>query len=132
MDAIYWMQSYGNRDSLLASVSDDATKQFLDLNYGPWDRLDNNAPFVPSIGARPPGANLYPHDITKAQFDSAVAKGPAAHADSLKSLYTLVRRGPDSTLVAVPYKVAYKAQNEIAAAKLREAAKLAEELQWVD
>jgi hypothetical protein len=127
MDPIYWMQSYGNRDSLMASVSDSATKEFLDVNYGPWDRLDNSAPFISGVRARPPGANLYPHDITKAEFDSAVAKGPAPHADSLKSLYTLVRRAADGGLEAIPYKVAFKAQNDSAAAKLREAAALAED-----
>ena len=127
MDPIYWMQSYGNRDSLMATVSDSATKEFLDANYGAWDRLDNSAPFISGVGARPPGANLYPHDITKAEFDSAVAKGPAAHADSLKSLYTLVRRVAGGGLEAVPYKVAFKAQNDSAAAKLREAAALAED-----
>jgi hypothetical protein len=127
MDAIYWMQTYGNRDSLIASISDNDAKQFADINYGPWDRLDNNAPFVPGVGERAPGANLYPHDITKAEFDSAVAKGPAAHADSLKGLYTLVRRGAGGALEAVPYKVAFKAQNDSAAAKLREAAALAED-----
>ena len=127
MDPIYWMQSYGNRDSLMATVSDSATKEFLDVNYGPWDRLDNNAPFISSVGARPPGANLYPHDITKAEFDSAVAKGPPAHADSLKSLYTLVRRAAGGGLEAIPYKVAFKSQNDSAAALLRQAAALAED-----
>jgi hypothetical protein len=127
MDPIYWIQTYGNRDSLIASVNDADTKQFIDVNYGPWDRLDNNAPFVPGVGARPAGANLYPHDITKAEFDSAVAKGPAAHVDSLKSQYTLVRRAAGGGLEAVPYKVAFKTQNDSAAAKLRAAAALAEE-----
>src|SRR5207253_570486 len=120
-------QSYGNRDSLMATVGDSATKEFLDVNYGPWDRLDNNAPFISSVGPRPPGANLYPHDITKAEFDSAIAKGPSAHADSLKSLYTLVRRAPGGGLEAVPYKVAFKSQNDSAAALLRQAAALAED-----
>jgi len=127
MDPIYWMQTYGNRDSLMAMVSDADTKTFIDWNYGPWDRLDNNAPFVPGVGPRPPGGNLYPHDLTKAEFDSAVAKGPAAHADSLKSQYTLVRRGAGGALEAVPYKVAFKTQNDSAAAKLRAAAALAED-----
>jgi hypothetical protein len=116
MDSIYWLQSYGSRDSLLASTTDAEMKEFIDINYGPWDRLDNNAPFVPGVGARPPGANLYPHDITKAEFDSAVAKGPAARADSLKSLYTLVRRAAGGGLEVVPYSVAFKAHNDVAAA----------------
>ncbi|MDP9178826.1 MAG: hypothetical protein M3O61_14175, partial [Gemmatimonadota bacterium] len=127
MDSIYWIQSYGNRDSLIASVNDARMKQFIDINYGPWDRLDNNAPFVPGVGARPPGANLYPHEITKAEFDSAATKGPAARADSLKSLYTMVRRAAGGGLEAVPYNVVFKTHNEVAAAKLREAAVLAED-----
>jgi len=127
MDSIYWIQSYGSRDSLIASVTDAQMKEFIDINYGPWDRLDDNVAFVPGVGARPPGANLYPHDITKAEFDSAVAKGPAARADSLKSLYTMVRRAAGGGLEVVPYNVAFKAHNEVAAAKLREAALLAED-----
>jgi hypothetical protein len=127
MDSIYWLQSYGSRDSLLASVTDAGMKAFIDINYGPWDRLDNSVPFVPGAGARPPGANLYPRDITKAEFDSAVAKGPAARADSLKSLYTIIRRPAGGGLEVVPYKVAFKTHNDFAAAKLREAAVLAED-----
>ena len=127
MDPIFWDQTWGSRDSLFAGVNDEGIRRFIDVNYGPYDRLDNNSAFIPEIGPRPAGANLYPKDITKEEFEAALAKGPKAHADSLKDLYTLVRRGPDSTLVAVPYSVAYKAHNEIAAAKLREAAKLAED-----
>jgi hypothetical protein len=127
MDPIYWQQTYGSRDSLLAQVSDPGVRSFIDINYGPYDRLDDNAAFVPEVGPRPDGANLYPKNITKAEFDSVVAKSSKAHGDSLKGQYTLVRRGPDSSLIAVPYKVAFKAQNEIASAKLREAAQLAED-----
>lgn len=127
MDPIFWEQTWGSRDSLMSTVSDQGIRRFIDVNYGPYDRLDNNAPFIPEVGPRLPGANLYPKDISKTEFEAAVAKGPAAHADSLKSLYTLIRRAPDSSLIAVPYHVAFKAQNEIAAAKMREAAKLAED-----
>jgi hypothetical protein len=127
MDPIYWAQTWGSRDSLFAQVNDSTVRRYMEINYGPYDRLDNNAAFVPEVGARPPGANLYPQDITKEEFEAAVAQGPKARADSLKSLYTLVRRNPDRTLYAVPYHVAFKAQNEIASAKLREAAKLAED-----
>ena len=127
MDPIFWEQTWGSRDSLFATVNDEGIRRFIDINYGPYDRLANNAPFIPEVGPRLPGANLYPKDITKAEFDSVVAKGPKARADSLKDLYTLVRRAPDRSLVAIPYSVAFKAQNEIAAAKLREAAKLAED-----
>ena len=127
MDPIFWEQTWGSRDSLFATVKDEGIRRFIDINYGPYDRLAENAPFIPEIGPRLPGANLYPKDITKEEFEAAIAKGPKARADSLKDLYTLVRRAPDSSLIAVPYSVAFKAQNEIAAGKLREAAKLAED-----
>lgn len=127
MDPIFWEQTYGSRDSLMAMVRDTAIRHFIDVNYGPWDRLNDNAPFVAEIGAHLPGANLYPHNMTKERFEAALAKSSKTHADSLKSLYTLVREGPDSTLVAIPYHVAFKEQNAIAVSKLREAAALAED-----
>lgn len=127
MDPIFWEQAYGSRDSLMKAVSDTGVRRFIDINYGPWDKLEDNAPFVTEIGARPPGANLYPRDMTKEKFEAALAKSSKAKADSLKDLYTLVRQGPGDTLLAVPYHVAFKTQNEIAAGKLREAAALAED-----
>jgi len=127
MDPIYWAQTFGSRDSLMSQVSDEGVRRFMDINYGPYDRLDNNAVFVPEVGPRPDGANLYPKDITKDEFNAALAKGPKAHADSLKDLYTLVRRAPDHSLIAVPYHEAFKADNTVASQKLSAAAALAED-----
>ncbi len=127
MDPIFWQQAYGSRDSLMALVSDPGIRRFIDINYGPWDRLEDNAPFVTEIGSRPPGANLYPRDMTKEKFEAALGKVSKQKADSLKNLYTLVRQGPGDTLLAVPYHVAFAAENKIAAGKLREAAALAED-----
>jgi hypothetical protein len=127
MDPIYWKQTYGPRDSAMLGVTDEGVRRFMDINYGPYDRLDNNAVFVPEVGPRPDGANLYPKDITKAEFDSAVAKAPKARADSLKSLYTLVRRAPDGSLTTIPYHEAFKQENQIASDKLKQAAALAED-----
>ena len=126
MDPIYWTEAYGNRDSLLEAITDSATRRLAEINYGPWDRLDDFAPFVPGVGARPPGANLYPRDMTKAELDSAAAASPA-RGKALRSLYTLVRRDRSGALVPVPYSRAFAEQNEIAAAKLRQAAALAED-----
>lgn len=125
MNGIFWMQAYGDRDSLMRTVTDAPTRELLDINFGPWDRLDNNAPFVAGVGAKPKGANFYAHDMTREEFERAVAAG-GAHADSLKSLYTMVRRGSNGALEAIPYSRFHGAANQRAAAKLREAATLAE------
>ncbi len=123
MDDIFWMQAYGSRDSLLASLHDPSTRRFAEINYGPWDRLQGNAPFVPGVGAKPLGARFYPADMTKEEFERAVAGG-GARADSLRSLYTLVRR-ERGRLTAVPFHVAYAPQMRRASALLRQAAALA-------
>src|SRR5687767_10552961 len=126
MHDVYWAQSYGNRDSLLSSIRDPLAREFAIINVGPWDRLDNNAPFIPGVGAKPDGANFYPRDMTKAEFETAVAAG-GPRADSLKSLYTMVRRDASGRLVAIPYHVAFAQQHRLAAMKLQEAAALAED-----
>jgi hypothetical protein len=126
MHDVYWKQAYGNRDSLLASLSDPRVRELVEINVGPWDRLDANTPFVAGVGAKPDGANLYPRDMTKAEFEAAVAAG-GPRADSLKSLYTLVRRSASGGLIAVPYHVAFAREHQLAAGKLRQAAALAED-----
>jgi hypothetical protein len=50
MDGLFWRQAYGDRDALLASITDPAAKQLVEINYGPWDRLADNAPLIPAWG----------------------------------------------------------------------------------
>jgi hypothetical protein len=126
MDALFKLQAYGNLDSLLASIRDPRVRRYAEINYGPWDRLAGNAPFIPGVGAKPEGANVYPADLTRAELEAQIAAG-GARADSLKSLYTLVRRGADGRLMAVPYHQAFAAHLRRAADKLRQAAALAED-----
>src|SRR4051812_14299079 len=126
MDAIFWQQAYGNRDSLLQSLTDSATRRYAEINYGPWDRLDNNAPFVEGVEAKPAGSGFYPPDLSKEEFEAAAKKSPA-EGGRLRSLYTVVRRDSLRRLVAVPYHLAYSDQVRPAVARLREAAKLADD-----
>jgi hypothetical protein len=125
-DGVYWHQAYGSRDSLLARVTDPEMRRFVEINYGPWDRLAGDEPFVPGVGAKPEGANYYPTDMTKEEFEQALAAG-GARADSLRSLYTLVRRDASGRLVAVPFHQQYAEAHRRTAEKLRAAAALAED-----
>ena len=126
MHGIYWMQAFGSRDSLLRNIPQADLRRLAEINVGPWDRLDDNAPFIPGAGPKPHGANFYPRDMTREEFERAVAAG-GTRADSLKSLYTMVRRDASGKLVAIPYAQYFAAANARAAAKLRQAATLAED-----
>ena len=118
MDTLFWKQVHGDRDAFLASISDPATRRFAEINYGPWDRLDNDTPFVAGTGPRPPGAQFYPADMSKDEFAAADLPGK-------NSLYTLLRRDDAGKLVVVPYHVEYAAELGQAAALLRQAADVA-------
>lgn len=119
MDDIFWTQAYGDKEKLLSRIDDDTTKAFVNLNYGPWERLNNNAPFIVGYGEKPMGANFYPADMTQEEFE-------AFDADDKTSLYTIIRRKADGSLESIPYSQAYKKQHEKAAKLLRQAAELAE------
>jgi len=126
MDAVFWREAYGNRDSLLESISDPAVQRYIQINYGPWDRLDNNRPFVDGVGPKPPGAGFYPADMTKEELEAAARRSPAARR-ALQSHYTVVRRGSSGELTAVPYHRIFADQVGTAAAKLLEAARYADD-----
>jgi hypothetical protein len=126
MDSVFQQQIYPPKDSLLAALTDSSMRRYVQINYGPWDRLANDEPFVPGVGPRPPGAELYPHDITKEEFEQASARSAQAR-EALASEYTVVRRDSAGGLTAVPYHQAYAGPFGRAAARLRDAAKLADD-----
>lgn len=120
MDDLFWKQAYGdNYEAWLASIGVDATRLFADQNYGPWDRLDDEKPFIDGVGPKPLGANFYPHDMSKEEFDAAYLPGKTGQ-------YSLIRRNDAGELNVIPYHVAYAAELKAAADLLRAAAGYAE------
>tara|TARA_R110000868_G_scaffold37111_14_gene131629 strand:- start:38850 stop:40463 length:1614 start_codon:yes stop_codon:yes gene_type:complete len=118
MDKVFLIQAYGDDD--LKAILDEKTARFFDINYGPWDRLNGNTPFVEGVGEKPLGANFYPKDMTKEEFE-------AWDSDDKNSLYTLVRRDENGELITIPYNKAFEGYHQTAASKLKEAADLAED-----
>jgi len=121
MDELFWQQAYpGDRAALLARIEDPAMRRFVEINYGPWDRLAGNAPFVPGVGAKPPGAGFYPLDLTKEEFERANLPGS-------RSEYTVLKRGAKGELEVVPYSAHWRESLERTAVLLERAAGLAED-----
>ncbi|WP_226705048.1 dipeptidyl-peptidase 3 family protein [Microbulbifer elongatus] len=120
MDQLFWLQSYGPAQELLSGIDDSAARKFADINYGPWDRLNDNKPFIEGYGDKPLGAEFYPEDMTKQEFEAWEQPGK-------DGLYSLVRRDAEGKLKLVPYHEAYKAELEKASTLLSEASELAED-----
>lgn len=120
MDTLYAWQAYGDLDSLVHAVKDASTREFVKINYGPWDRLRNDTPFVAGVGPKPLGANFYPSDMTKEEFDQSNIKDKS-------DLYTFVRRDVNGNLFSVPYHIRFKDQLSRAAGLLHQAAALCQD-----
>jgi len=118
MDQLFWKVSGGNKHKAAVANADQEVQQFFKINYGPWDRLANNEPFIDGVGEKPAGANFYPEDMTKEEFE-------ASELADKKSLYTLIRRDDAGSLISIPYHEAYKEEVKQAAELLRKASELA-------
>ena len=117
MDQIFWMENVGEKDAFLLGITDPALKQYAEINYGPWSNL---APFIPGYDAKPAGAQFYPADMTKEEFEKF-------DDPDKSSLYTLITRNEQGGLQSVWYHDGFKTQTENAAALLQQAAELAED-----
>ncbi len=125
MDGLFWQQSFGDGKAFLDGIEDPATRRFAEINYGPWDRLAADRPFIESAGPKPLGAQFYPADMGKEEFEAWDQEGK-------DGLYTLVRRRDDGKLELLPYSMAYGEELKQAATLLREAAELADDAEFAN
>lgn len=124
MDDLFWKQAYGgDKATFLASLEDEKVKQFADINYGPWDRLNGNKPFLKNVNEKATGAEFYPADMTKEEFE-------AANFVDKDGLYSMVQRTSDGSLEAVPYNQVFKTELNKAANLLLEASEYAANSQF--
>ncbi len=120
VDGLYWEQTLGDKITFLDSLKSPLVKRFAEINYGPWERLNGNLPFVDGFNKKPAGANFYPVDMTREEFEQ--------WKDNHKtSQYTIIRRNEDHSLKSVWYHEAFKDRIEKAAELLKKAALLAED-----
>lgn len=119
MDDLYWKQTYGDRGKLLSSLKDPKVRHFAEINYGPSDRLAGDKPFIQGHPNKPLGANFYPADMRKEEFNSA-------NIHDKKGLYSLIKRQTNGQLYSVPFHIEYQRELTQAAALLEQAARFAE------
>ncbi len=95
------------------------------INKGPWSEIDEHKAFLPGVPAKKPaGANFYPEDMSKEEFESWVKTLSDSEKAQALGFFTVIRRDSNHKLKIVPYNQEYRADLEQAAKLLREAASL--------
>ena len=136
LNDIYMRQLWSGDVDLYKQLQKDATPlgqarlRYFWINKGPWSDLDDFKAFLPGVPARKPlGANFYPEDMSKEEFESWQASLSTADQEQAKSFFTVIRRvksGPKAKLISVPYSQEYGDDLAKAAQLLRQAASLTE------
>ncbi len=152
-DDVFMQQYWSGDRALHAKLMKDTTPlgkarlEYFWINKGPWSSLDGNKAFLPGVPPEKlPGANFYPEDMTKDEFEAWVKTLPEKDQEAAKGFFTIIVREPMSDksehemsgapvrklggpakkggLKIVPYSEAYKADLERCAKLLKEAAAL--------
>src|SRR5437588_3309012 len=143
---IFLQQLWSGNAALYAKLQKDRTPlgqarlHYFWINKGPWSELDEYKAFLPGVPPRKlVGANFYPEDMKKEQFESWLSSLPPNEQEHAKNFFTVIRwkskppkgKGAASSpeqirdqLQAIPYSQEYKSDLTRAADLLKEAAGL--------
>jgi len=122
IDRAFWQQVFGPKVPFLESIPDDDARRFAEINYGPWDRLDDDRPFF-AVQPKPAASRFYPMDLQPGELEVAGAASADGGA-GLRNPYTVVRREENRALKTIPFHEAYPAALHDASSLLDRAAKV--------
>ena len=124
IDNLFWQQAFGqNKAAFLASITDEKVREFARINYGPWDRLNGDKAFLTNTAEKSHGAQFYPADMTKAEFEQATF-------EDKNGLYSLVRRNENGQLTTIAFSEAYADEINRIAVILEKASTLADDKEF--
>ncbi len=133
INRLYVQQLWSGDLALYEKLKGDRTPlgqarlRYFRINKGPWSELDDYKAFLPGVPARKPlGANFYPPEMTKQEFDAWIAGLPSPQQEQARGYFTVIASDARTKLRIIPYSEAYKSHLERAASLLREAAALAD------
>lgn len=100
-DSMFFYENYENYRQVLDTLTDSVLREKFIYNFGPWERFNNDKPFIKGVGPKKEGGNFYPNDISRMEFYE--------YQDSCKySPYTFIRRNKEGKLYCLPYHVKFK------------------------
>lgn len=124
MDDLFWQQAFSqDKKIFLAAIKDEKVRRFAEINYGPWDRLDGDKIFLTQNEDKAHGAEFYPKDMTKAEFE-------LADLVNKDGLYSIISRNDEGQLITVAYSEVYNDELNRAAAILEKSATLADDKEF--
>lgn len=131
LNDIFLTQMWSGNHALYAKLQGDKTalgKARLDyfwLNKSPWSEIDDHEAFLPDVPPKKlPGANFYPEDTTRQEFESWVKAVSKPEREQAEGFFTVIRRDANHKLHAVPYSEEYRADLDKSAKLLEQAAGL--------
>ena len=131
IDSVFMTQYFSADHALWRILQKDSSElgreraRYFWLNKSPWSALDGLTAFLPDVPPKKlPGANFYPEDMTRAEFEGWVKTLPEKDQNDAKSFFTVIQRGPDRKLRIVAFSETYRSDLEKCAALLKEAATL--------
>ena len=113
------LSNVSNKSELIEKPELKLQLELFNIMFGPFDRLEDNIPFI-GKDKKPLGANFYPEDMTKEEFENWIKQNPADEK-SFTNEFTIIRR-ESGKLVAIPYSEYFKDKLTQASNLLKEAA----------
>ncbi len=136
LNDVFLRQMWSGNVALYSRLQKDATPlgkarlHYFWLNKGPWSDIDEYKAFLPGVPPRKLlGANFYPENMSKKDFETWVATLSEDQQKEAKGFFSVIRWKEPSAqqhkeLLSVPYSEEYKEDLTQAATLLREAAGL--------
>jgi hypothetical protein len=129
MDPIYLRQVWRGNVELLKKLESDTTASgkerlhYFRMNMSPWPQHDNYESFIEEAPKeKPVGANYYPEDMTKEEFNKWIAALSEKEREHATGFFSTIHRNPDRMLQIVPYSREYREWLEPASRLLKDAA----------
>jgi hypothetical protein len=139
VDTLQLRQRWAGNEALWTALRKDATplgqarRDYFWLNKGPWSIIDGNRSFMPAEYAgipipaeKPPAANFYPQNATKAQLETWMNTLSAKDKEQAQWFFTVIRNTKDGKgaqqFAIVNYSDEYRTELQQLSKLLKEAA----------
>src|SRR5262245_4473138 len=114
VNTIFMRQLWSGNLALYHKLQQDNTPlgqarlRYFWINKSPWSEIDEHKAFLPGVPPKKPaGANFYPEDMSKEEFENWVKTLPPAEKQQALGFFTVVRRDAARKLKLVPYSLEY-------------------------